>query len=65
MYINQPVVTSQSSKLDLVSNPNVLKVFTLPLDFPPLFINPSQVFDIVKDTLVIVTRHHHFVQVAP
>jgi len=65
MYINQPVVTSQSSKLDLVSNPNVLKVFTLPFDFPPPFINPSQVFDVVKDTLVIVTRHHHFVQVAP
>jgi len=65
MYINQPVVTSQSSKLDLVSNPNVLKVFTLPFDFPSPFINPSQVFDVVKDTLVIVTRHHHFVQVAP
>jgi len=42
-----------------------LKVFTLPFDFPPPFINPSQVFDVVKDTLVIVTRHHHFVQVAP
>jgi len=65
MYINQPVVTSQSSKLDLVSNPNVLKVFTLPFDFPFPFIKSSQVFDVVKDTLVIVTRHHHFVQVAP
>jgi len=65
MYINQPVVTSQSSKLDLVSNPNVLKVFTLPFDFPLPFINPSQVFDVVKDTPVIVTRHHHFMQVAP
>jgi len=65
MYINQPVVTSQSSKLDLVSNPNVLKVFTLSFDSSPPFINSSQVFDIVKDTLVIITRHHHFVQVTP
>jgi len=65
MYINQPLVTSQSSKLDLVSNPNVLKVFTLSFDFPSPFIKSSQVFDIVKDTLVIVTRHYHFVQVAP
>ena len=65
MYINQPFVASQSSKLDLVSNPNVLKVFTLLFDFPFPFINPSQVFDIVKDTLVIVTRHHHFVHVTP
>jgi len=65
MYINQPLVTSQSSKLDLVSNPNVLKVFTLLFDFPSPFIKSSQVFDIVKDTLVIVTHHHYFVQVAP
>jgi len=65
MYINQPIVASQSPKLDLVSNPNVLKVFTLPFDFPLPFINSSQVFDVVKDIPVIVTRHHHFVQVAP
>jgi len=65
MYINQLVVTSQSSKLDLVFNPNILKVFTLSFDFPLPFINSSQVFDFVKDTLVIVTRHHYFVQVAP
>jgi len=65
MYINQPIVASQSPKLDLVSNPNVLKVFTLSFDFPFPFINPSQVFDVVKDTSVIITRHHYFVQVAP